>query len=128
MNSLGGYPMGAEHDSSAPYNQKDTSVKEFDVVISQTLSKSTTVYTNDYKEEVDEDEEGKRIVTNTSDTNWLEAYKENHLTLPNLLKDVREILKDNYRRKAEWYNKKKLKFYIDELSNWVEDEIEVVED
>lgn len=127
MSSLGGYPMGAEHDSSAPYNQKDTSVKEFDVVISQTLSKSTTVYTNDYKEEVDEDEEGKRLVTNTSDTNWLEAYKENHLTLPNLLKDVREILKDNL-RKSKWDEKKNLKFYIDELSNWVEDEIEVVKD
>lgn len=127
MNSLGGYPIGAEHDSSAPYNQKDTYVKEFDVVISQTLSKSTTVYTNDYKEEVDEDEEGKRLVTNTSDTNWLEAYKENHLTLPNLLKNVREILKDNL-RKSKWDEKKNLKFYIDELSNWVEDEIEVVKD
>ena len=127
MSSLGGYPMGAEHNSSAPYNQKDTSVKEFDVVISQTLSKSTTVYTNDYKEEVDEDEEGKRLVTNTSDTNWLEAYKENHLTLPNLLKNVREILKDNL-RKSKWDEKKNLKFYIDELSNWVEDEIEVVKD
>lgn len=127
MSSLGGYPMGAEHDSSAPYNQKDTSVKEFNVVISQTLSKSTTVYTNDYKEEVDEDEEGKRLVTNTSDTNWLEAYKENHLTLPNLLKNVREILKDNL-RKSKWDEKKNLKFYIDELSNWVEDEIEVVKD
>ena len=127
MSSLGGYPIGAEHDSSAPYNQKDTSVKEFDVVISQTLSKSTTVYTNDYKEEVDEDEEGKRLVTNTSDTNWLEAYKENHLTLPNLLKSVREILKDNL-RKSKWDEKKNLKFYIDELSNWVEDEIEVVKD
>lgn len=127
MSSLGGYPIGAEHDSSAPYNQKDTSVKEFDVVISQTLSKSTTVYTNDYKEEVDEDEEGKRLVTNTSDTNWLEAYKENHLTLPNLLRNVREILKDNL-RKSKWDEKKNLKFYIDELSNWVEDEIEVVKD
>nr|DAP38017.1 MAG TPA: hypothetical protein [Crassvirales sp.] len=127
MSSLGGYPIGAEHDSSAPYNQKDTSVKEFDVVISQTLSKSTTVYTNDYKDEVDEDEEGKRLVTNTSDTNWLEAYKENHLTLPNLLKNVREILKDNL-RKSKWDEKKNLKFYIDELSNWVEDEIEVVKD
>ena len=127
MSSLGGYPIGAEHDSSAPYNQKDTSVKEFDVIISQTLSKSTTVYTNDYKEEVDEDEEGKRLVTNTSDTNWLEAYKENHLTLPNLLKNVREILKDNL-RKSKWDEKKNLKFYIDELSNWVEDEIEVVKD
>lgn len=127
MSSLGGYPIGAEHDSSAPYNQKDTSVKEFDVVISQTLSKSTTVYTNDYKEEVDEDEEGKRLVTNTLDTNWLEAYKENHLTLPNLLKNVREILKDNL-RKSKWDEKKNLKFYIDELSNWVEDEIEVVKD
>lgn len=127
MSSLGGYPMGAEHDSSAPYNQKDTSVKEFDVVISQTLSKSTTVYTNDYKEEVDEDEEGKRLVTNTSNTNWLEAYEEIHLTLPNLLKNVREILKDNL-RKSKWDEKKNLKFYIDELSNWVEDEIEVVKD
>lgn len=127
MSSLGGYPMGAEHDSSAPYNQKDTSIKEFDVVISQTLSKSTTVYTNDYKEEVDEDEEGKRLVTNTSDTNWLEAYKENHLTLPNLLRNIREILKDNL-RKSKWDEKKNLKFYIDELSNWVEDEIEVVKD
>lgn len=126
MSSLGGYPMGAEHDSSAPYNQKDTSVKEFDVVISQTLSKCTTVYTKDYKEEVDEDEEGKRIVTNTSDTNWLEAYEVNHLTLPNLLKNVREILKDNL-KKSKWDDKKNLKFYIDELSNWVEDDLEVIE-
>ncbi len=46
--SIGGYPLGAQYDPNAPYNQKDNPEIEVDVLVSITLSKSVKVRVSDY--------------------------------------------------------------------------------
>ena len=55
MNAADYYPAGAYYDSNAPYNQAEVPERDFDVFISQTLSRETTVSTNKYTPEYDEE-------------------------------------------------------------------------
>ena len=46
--STGGYPLGAQYDSRAPYNEKPLPEKEVEVLVSITLSKSFKIKVSDY--------------------------------------------------------------------------------
>ena len=48
MAESGYYPVGAEHDPIAPWNQKSLPDEEVEVLISITLSKSVKIKVNDY--------------------------------------------------------------------------------
>lgn len=48
MAESGYYPVGAEHDTRAPWNQKSLPDEEVEVLISITLSKSVKIKVNDY--------------------------------------------------------------------------------
>ena len=129
MIESGYYPPGAEFNSRAPWNEREVPERQFHVCISQTLSKSTRVTTNDYVPEVDQDDDGYYVCSDTSDTDWKEAYKNEHLTplqligefkgfltkhLPDPIINVREFLR--------------FKHLISECESWTEDETEVIED
>ena len=60
MTESGYYPMGAEFDKNAPYNQVEPEPLEIEVTVSVTLSKTMKIKVNDYLEEIEDDEEGKR--------------------------------------------------------------------
>lgn len=47
--STGGYPNGAEYDSSAPYNQSSPSPKEVEVAVSICLSKTVKIVVDEYE-------------------------------------------------------------------------------
>lgn len=49
MKESGYYPMGAEHDPRAPYNEVEPSEKEVEVTISVTLSKTVKIKVSDYE-------------------------------------------------------------------------------
>ena len=76
MSESGYYPIGAEFDPSAPWNQVEIPEREFDVTISSSLSKSTTIESKDYL--IDEDPDGSYI--DTSDIAWTKEYQEQHYT------------------------------------------------
>lgn len=132
----GYYPPGAEHNPNAPYNQRDLDEKEFDVTISQTLSKNTTVFTNDYipgyqYQESEWDGDGYCAVTyqepdDTSDTDWKEAYKFNHDTPLHLIYLFKRILEGDI--KLDEMQESRKKYLIQECSDWVEDDFEVCKD
>lgn len=132
----GYYPPGAEHDPNAPYNQRDLDEKEFDVTISQTLSKNTTVSTNDYipgdvYQESEWDGDGYCTVTcqepdDTSDTDWKEAYKMKHDTPLHLIYLFKRILEGDI--KLDEMQESRKKYLIKECSDWVEDDFEVCKD
>lgn len=135
MRESGYFPLGAEYDPSAPWNQEENPENEFDVTISQSLSKSTTVHTNDYIDEYDDFE--KEHFMNTSDTDWMAAYKEEHYTPLQLIeilkKTSEEKLKEIENSNLISLEEKKrhirnLKSLIKECDGWIEDETEVVED
>lgn len=83
MDNYSNYPLGAEHDPNAPWNQKDLEEKDIEVTISVTLSKTVTISVNDYKiGESGLDEEGYYFEDiDFSECNLEEAVKE-QITLP----------------------------------------------
>lgn len=149
MIESGYYPMGAEFDSSAPYNQSEVPEKEFDVTCSQSLSKTVPVWTNNYipgEEGVDweTDDEGHPYASpwqeedDTSDTDWQEEYSNKHFTPIQLIQKFKEFLEVEINNIEEELNNKfspirkakksVIKHLIDECSSWVEDETEFIAD
>lgn len=72
--SMGGYPLGAQYDPRAPYNEKTLPEKEVEVLVSITLSKSFKIKVSDYN--VIDGE------LDFSNTNLKEAVEE-QIVLPN---------------------------------------------
>lgn len=128
MIESGYYPLGAD-TPYAPWNEREVPERQFDVCISQTLSKSTRVTTNDYVPEVDQNEDGVYESTDTSDTDWKEAYKNEHLTPLQLICEFKDFLTkhlpDPVVDAAEYKKWKKL---ISECDGWIEDELAVLEE
>lgn len=83
MRESGYYPPGAEFDPSAPYNEPVVPEREFEITISQTLSKLVTVTTDKYIPEVDY--ETGDLYTNTSETDWYGIYEEEQYNILELL-------------------------------------------
>ena len=131
------YPMGADNEN-APWNQREQEEREFKVCISQTLSKSTTICTNDYAMEYEEETGNYRI--STSDTQWKEALEDSEtytpLDLINEFKKFLEMLIEE--RKSNGESSKRNFLYensnnyyehlIEECNNWTEDELEIIEE
>ena len=129
MRESGYYPPGAEFDPDAPWNEPVIPEKSFDVTISTTLSKATTVDTDQYIPYVDHDEDGCYAWEDTSDTNWEDVYNENHYTALGLINKFKEFLEkylpDPIVDRSRYMEFKHL---IEECEDWEEDEIEVVKD
>ena len=125
------YPPGAD-GPDAPWNQEDTPEKEFEVTISQTLSKNTTVCTADYcpggcYQETEWDIDGCHTVAcyepdDTSDTDWKAAYNNEHYTPLGLIQEFKEMLEKNTP-----ISESRRKHLIEECMNWIEDDLEVCE-
>lgn len=129
MRESGYYAPGTEFSPDAPWNDPVIPEKSFDVTISNTLSKATTVYTDQYIPCSDYDEEGGYSWADTSDTNWEDVYNENHYTALGLINKFKEFLEKylpdpivDHSRYMEFKN------LIEECEDWEEDEIEVVKD
>lgn len=130
LRSNSNYPaMSQSQWDSAPWNEQEVPDRQFDVCISQTISKSTSITTNDYVPEVDQDEDGVYESTDTSDTDWNEAYKNEHLTPLQLIGEFKNFLTkhlpDPVVDLAEYKKWKKL---ISECEGWTEDELTVLEE
>ena len=111
MKESGYYPMGAEHDPRAPYNEVEPSEKEVEVTISVTLSKTVKIKVSDY-EIIDsgKDEDGEHFEDiDYSNCDLKKAVKE-QITLPH----------EAYTRIT-----KKGKLYED-LKDWNVDDYEVI--
>ena len=132
MYESGYYPAGSEHDPDAPWNEVEVPEKDFNVTISQSLSRDITVTTNNYVSGAS------GVSDDTSNTDWAEVYKENgHLTPLQLIERFHAILKveqENVeRRQAKKFSpirKMKLgliKNLIAECEGWTNDETEIVE-
>ena len=126
MRESGYFPSGTEYDPSAPWNQEENPEKEFDVTISQSLSKSTTVHTKDYIDEYDGFE--KEHFINTSDTDWMAAYKEEHYTPLQLIELLKDYIEKDLIYGDSKYSKQHLEHLLKECDGWIEDETEVIED
>ena len=116
------YPAGADNPN-APWNERPIPKRSFDVFISQTLSKSTQVTTDDYIL-VDNN-----LHADTSETNWAQAYSEEHHTPLELIEELKSYLERHLPDPiTDLKEYKKVKKLIAECKNWVEDDLEIIED
>ena len=133
LNNNSNYPLMSQSEwDNAPWNQNDPEEKEFEVTVSQTLSKSTTVTTSDYIPggyfpETEWDIDGHHTITchepdDTSDTDWKKAYNNEHYTPLGLIQEFKEMLEKNTP-----IPETRRKHLIDECMNWIEDDLEVCE-
>lgn len=146
------YPPGAYNDPNAPYNQCDPEEREIDITTSISLSKSDVLSVDDYTvdawEDWDSDEEGHTIHTGGIDYDYSscdtsKAFKEQHLTIPELLEKLKEFTQEKIDRietelrdfdptpkvKANLNSEKTyLKYLLEEASGWEVDEEEITID
>ena len=127
MYDSGYYPPGAYNDPNAPYNQPaDPDPMEFDVAVTQSLSKDTTVWSDDYYEIPDP--EGSSI--ETENVCWSKEYNAEHKTPLELIQLFQKDLKAQLEKaeaesegtKEEKSHIKHLKYLIEECEGWTDDE------
>ncbi len=125
MIESGYYPPGAEFDPNAPWNEVPIPEKEFEVTISQTVSRTVKVLTDDYARCYD-DEAGYEYA-DTQDTDWKEAYAKDHEDIPKLLSLLKSYIERDLKYGDSKYSKEQLKYFLKECEDWIVDETEVVE-
>lgn len=130
------YPVGAD-GSDAPYNQSDPEPVEVDVCISQTLHKSTTISTTDYVaeecEDCERDDNGEFVTTggvsyDFSDSDLLNAYKNDSWTIPELLYELKDYIKQDLNKGCSESKKAWLERMMKACEGWELDEEEVIEE
>lgn len=75
------YPIGAEYDPKAPWNEKSNKPKKVEVTVSITLSKTVEVEVDDYTTE-ETNEDGRHGVTYYFDESNLEQAVRSQIDLP----------------------------------------------
>lgn len=120
------YPAGAYNDPDAPYNQPVIPEREFDITVSQSLSKEITVWTDDYCTEYD-DEDGNTYV-NTEDTDWNKVFEENNYHTPlQLIQLLGEVLQKDLDNGVVFKNPRFTHELIHECQGWSDDETVITE-
>ena len=123
----GYYPAGlTDNTPGCPWSEPVIPEREFDVLVSQTLSRNTSIYTDDYCPEFDE-EDG-RTYANTEETDWKKAYQNVAMTPLGIIgaaeKIAKALLEQGQTRVGDVY----LKSLVKECEGWNEDELEVMEE
>ena len=141
------YPaMSQSQWDSAPFNESDIPEEEFEVTCSQSLSRTTSVWTSNYipgASGVDYEPDGEggyygsswHDDPDTSDTNWAEEYHDNdHYTPIQLIGLYKETLKEQLK---SWEDMdeiasaktqiRRIEHLIEECEGWTEDETEYLQ-
>lgn len=120
-------PMSQSQWDAAPFNEEVIPDREFDVICSQTLSKSMTVTTNNYQPEFDE-EDG-RTYANTEDTDWSEAFANSGGYTPlELIQLFGQILESFFKCGIVFKTPKYTQDLINECKGWQNDDTEIMEE
>lgn len=135
MNESGYYPMGAEYDPRAPWNETENTPREFDVEVEYWMSKTDRVETSDYSEYAERDEDGEWISEiTTDDVSWESEWAEQHYSVAQLLEmyanrlrdDLEEVKADSLLNERERSRRiRRLQHLINECDGWEESELSV---
>ena len=137
MIESGYYPIGEEYNPNAPYNQSNIEPIQLKVIISQSLSRPTTIEVTDYItnewEDIEIDENGKfhkieGIEYDFSDSDLKGAYERQEYTIPELLDYLKDYLIADINKCNEESKKRKLQHILKCCKDWEVDETEVIEE
>jgi hypothetical protein len=131
-------PMSQSEWDSAPWNQVDVPEKEFEVTCSQTLSKTTSIWTNDYIPgasgvDYEPDDEGGYCAIgwqdpdDTSETDWRQAYNDVAMTPLDIINACETLAKHLLEQGTTSIGHLRMKELIKECEGWNDDDYEVVE-
>ena len=123
------YPAGVD-TPDAPWNQEPVPEKEFEVTISQTLSKTVTIKTDDYTRIVTHEAHNRiyEDYADTSYTDWKQAYENNNFKLQDLLEELKGYVQSDLAMTGSNTSKgRHLKRLLAACDGWIEDDYEVIQ-
>lgn len=122
-------PIGAEYDSSAPWNQVENYEIERDCNVTETIIRDITLSTTDYISEDDwNDEFGKCISADTSETDWREEYINQEYTALELIARLKSYVEEDIRNTAPNTGKgRELQRLLTACNGWEQVELEIEE-
>lgn len=123
------YPLGADN-SSAPWNQIENSEIERDCKVTETITRSVTLSTTDYVSEDDWDDDfGKCISADTSETDWEEEYCNQEYTALELIAKLKEYVEEDIKNISPNTGKgRELQRLLAACDGWGRIELEVEEE
>lgn len=135
LNHNSNYPSMSQSEwDNSPMTETEPEEREFNIMCSQTLSKTNVVFTNNYipvvEEEYDDMGGWHQEYPDTSDTNWSDEYADNdHYTPLQLIELFKKHLEDELSSGELSQSKvNNYKYIIEECNNWSEDETTFVEE
>ena len=122
------YPLGAD-TSLAPWNQVENSKIERDCNVTETITREVTLSTTDYIAEDDwNDEFGKCISADTSETDWRDEYINQEYTALELISKLKSYVEEDIRNTAPNTGKgRELQRLLTACNGWEQVELEIEE-
>lgn len=124
------YPLMSQSElKNAPWNEVRVHSIKRDCKVTETISMRTTLSTTDYSVEEDwNDEFGKCISADTSETDWREEYINQEYTALELIAKLKSYVEEDIKNTQPNTDKvRKLRRLLDACNGWEQVEIEVEE-
>ena len=124
------YPLMSQSElKNAPWNEVSVPCIERDCEVTETISRRITLSTTDYSFEDDwNDEFGKCMVTDTSETDWNEEYSNQEYTALELIARLKSYVEKDIKNSQPNTDKvKKLRRLLSACNGWQQVEIEIEE-
>ena len=123
------YPLGADN-SSAPWNQVENLEIERDCEVTETITRKVTLSTTDYVAEEDWDDDfGKCISADTSETEWDEEYCNQEDTALELITKLKEYVEEDIKNTSpNTGNGRELQRLLSACNGWEQVELNVEEE
>lgn len=122
MIESGYFPSGAEHDTSAPYNEKKQPPITETCLIRQVLTKEVEVETTDYN--ICKGEDGCADYE-MGEVEWECEYSKQHMTIEELLHELKTYIEHDISLSQTGRQKYRLKWMLNELKGWEREEMTV---
>ena len=122
------YPLGADNPL-APWNQVENPEIERDCDVTETIARKVTLSTTDYVAEEDWDDElGKCISDDTSETDWSAEYANQEYTALELIAKLKTYVEEDIKNTSPNTSKgRELKRLLSACDGWEQTELEVEE-
>ena len=123
------YPLGADN-SFAPWNQVENSEIERDCEVTETITRKITLSTTDYIAEEDRDDDfGKCISADTSETDWEEEYSNQEYTVLELIDKLKAYVEEDIKNTSPNTGKgRELQRLLSACDGWEQVDLEVREE
>lgn len=128
--SASNIPMGSEYDKNAIWEQVENQAVERDCEVTETITRKVTLSTADYISEEDWDDEfGKCVSADTSDTDWVREYSNQEYTILELIDKLKVYIEEDIRNTSPNTGKgRELQRLLSACSDWEQVELNVEEE